>query len=80
MDYRQHRLGYCQFLIGSQIDYTQTYLADHSEDYSHDGMTRFLRLDKLTPRTLWENVRDDIVPSEHGYGLFDDVVLGKRHS
>jgi hypothetical protein len=47
-------------------------------------MNRFLRLDKLTPRTLWENVRDDVVPSEQGYVLFDDVVLdpwrAKDHS
>jgi len=80
MDYRQHRLDYCQFLLSSHINYTQTYLADHSERYSHDSMNRFLRLDKLTPRTLWENVRDDIVASEQGYVLFDDVVLDKRHS
>lgn len=80
MDYSQHRLDYCEFLISSQINYTQTYLADHSESYSHDSMNRFLRLDKLTPRTLWENVRADVVVSEQGYVLFDDVVLDKRHS
>lgn len=80
MEYRQHRLDYCQFLISSQINYTQTHLANHSKRYSHDSMNRFLRLDKLTPRTVWENVRDDVVPSEQGYVLFDDVVLDKRHS
>ena len=80
MDYSQHRLDYCEFLISSQINYTQTYLADHSDDYSHDSMNRFLRLDKLTPRTLWENVREDVLVSEQGYVLFDDVVLDKRHS
>ena len=80
MDYRQHRLDYCEFLISSQINYTQTYLADHSDDYSHDSMNRFLRLDKLTAGTLWKNVREDVVLSEQGYVLFDDVVLDKRHS
>lgn len=80
MDYRQHRLDYCQFLLSSQINYTQTYLADHSERYSHDSLNRFLRSDKLTPGTLWENVRDDVVMSEQGYVLFDDVVLDKRYS
>ena len=80
MDYRQHRLDYCQFLISSQINYTQTYLADHSESYSHDSINRFLRLDKLSPRTVWENVRDDVVLSEQGYVLFDDMVLDKRYS
>jgi hypothetical protein len=47
-------------------------------------MNRFLRLDTLTPRTLWENVREDVVLSEQGYVLFDDVVLdpwrAKDHS
>lgn len=80
MDYSQHRLDYCQFLISSQINYTQTYMADHSNSYSHDSMNRFLRVDKLTPKTLWKNVRDDVVLSEQGYVLFDDVVLDKRHS
>lgn len=80
MDYSQHRLDYCQFLMSSQINYTQTYLAAHSERYSHDSINRFLRLDKLTPKTLWENVRSDVVVSERGYILFDDVVLDKRHS
>jgi hypothetical protein len=80
MDYSQHRLDYCQFLIGSQINYTQTYLADHSDLYSHDSMNRFLRLDTLTPRTLWKNVQNDVVLNERGYILFDDMVLDKRHS
>ena len=43
-------------------------------------MNRFLRLDRLTPATMWENVREDVVASEQGYVLFDDVVLNKRHS
>jgi hypothetical protein len=80
MDYSQHRLDYCQFLIGSQINYTQTYLAEHNETYSHDSMNGFLRLDKLTPRTLWENVCKDVIVSERGYVVFDDVVLDKRYS
>jgi hypothetical protein len=80
MDYRQHQLDYGQFLISSQINYTQTYLADHSTSYSHDSMNRFLRFDTLPPRTLWQNLRDDVVQSEQGYLLFDDVVLDKRHS
>lgn len=80
MNYRQHRLDYCQFLISSQINYTQTCLAEHSKSYSHDSMNRFLRLDTLTPRTLWNNVRNDVVASKQGYVLFDDVVLDKSYS
>ena len=80
MDYQEHRLAYCDFLISSQINYTQTYLADHSENYSHDKMNRFLRFDRITPKVLWENVRGDVVLSKNGYLLFDDMVLDKRHS
>lgn len=80
MNYEKHRLDYCQFLLSSQVNFTQTYLAEHSEDYSHDQMNRFLRQDKITPRLVWENVAEDLVLSEQGYVLFDDVVLDKRHS
>ena len=80
MNYHEHRLEYCQFLLSSQINFTQTYFAEHSEQYSHDQMNRFLRQDKITPRLVWEQVKDDIVLSEQGYVLFDDVVLDKRHS
>ena len=55
-------------------------MAKHHEDYSHDSINRFLRFDVMTPRLLWRNVKDDIVQSEDGYVLFDDVVLDKRHS
>ncbi len=29
---------------------------------------------------MWEQVKGDIVLSEQGYVLFDDVVLDERHS
>jgi len=80
MEYEEHRLAYCDFLISSQINYTQTYLADHSEIYSHDSMNRFLRLDSLTPKVLWENIKEAVIVSKNGYLLFDDMVLDKRHS
>ena len=80
MDYKQHRLDYCEFLISSQINYTQTYLADHHEHYSHDSINRFLRSDKLTPNILWKNVKDEIVESENGYVIFDDTVIDKRYN
>ena len=66
MDDRQHRVDYCQFLISSQINDTQTHLAEHSESDSHDSMNRFLRLGRLTPKTLWENGRNDVRLSEQG--------------
>jgi len=74
------QIDYCQFLLASQINYTQTYFADHSEDWSHDQINRYLRGEQITPRQVWENVRQDLVLSENGYIVFDDTVADKRHS
>lgn len=73
-------LDYCQFLLVSQINYTQTYFADHSEQLSHDRINRLMRGNKLTPRELRQMVRKELVLSEDGYILFDDTVLDKNHS
>jgi hypothetical protein len=71
---------YCQFLLVSQVNYTQTYFADHSEQFSHDRINRLMRAAKLTPRELRQIVRSELVLSENGYILFDDTVLDKSHS
>ena len=71
---------YCQFLLVSQVNYTQTYFAEHSEEYSHDQMNRLMRENKLRPQELRQMVRAELVLSENGYILFDDTVLDKRHS
>ena len=34
---------YCQFLISTQINYTQTYFADHHQRFSHDAINRYLQ-------------------------------------
>jgi len=77
---RATRLDYCQYLLSSQINYTLTDFADHSQQYSHDHLNRFLRGDKLTPRLLWEQVKDTIVTAPTGYLLFDDTVADKNYS
>jgi Transposase DDE domain len=77
---RATRLDYCQYLLSSQINYTLTNFADHSQHYSHDHLNRYLRGDKLTPRLLWEQVKDSIVTSSDGYLLFDDTVADKNYS
>jgi hypothetical protein len=74
------RLDYCQFLLSSQINYTLTYFADHSDKHNHDEVNRYLRDDKLTPRLLWEQARGDIVLSGNGFLLFDDTVADKNYS
>ena len=78
---RPSRLDYCHYLLVSQINYTITNYADHTqEEMSHDAINRYLRSEKLTPRLVWENVRAQIVPSIHGYVVFDDTVLDKNFS
>jgi len=34
----------------------------------------------MTPRLLWDNVRDEIVISKNGYIVFDDTVVDKSYS
>ncbi len=45
------RLDYCQYLLVSQINYTLTNFADHTEGFSYDAVNRFLREEKLRPST-----------------------------
>ena len=59
------RLDYCQYLLGSQINYTLTNFAEHSESFSHDAINRYLAKDRLEPRLLWEQVRGQLVVTAH---------------
>ena len=74
------RLDYCQYLLVSQINYTLTNFADHSEKFSHDQINRYLRGERITPRLVWENIAKQVVPIENGYVVFDDTVLDKNQS
>ncbi len=74
------RLDYCQYLLVSQINYTLTNFADHSERFSHDAVNRYLRGERITPRLVWDNVRSQVVETERGYLVFDDTVLDKSYS
>ncbi|MBW4669765.1 MAG: transposase [Cyanomargarita calcarea GSE-NOS-MK-12-04C] len=74
------KLDYCQYLISSQINYTLTNLADHLETISHDKINSYLRKEKLTPRLLWDNIKEIIQINEKAYIIFDDTVLDKRYS
>jgi len=57
-----------------------TNLAEHLENISHDKINYYLKNKKLTPRLLWDNVKDLIVGDEDAYIIFDDTVLDKRFS
>lgn len=74
------RLDYCQYLLVSQINYTLTNYADHSEKFAHDAINRFLRNEKFTPRLVWENVQSQVVQTPQAYVVFDDTVLDKNYA
>jgi len=80
MKKRVTRLDYCQYLLVSQINYTLTNFADHSEAFSHDAINRYLRGERLTSRLIWENVESQIEPTVEGYVVFDDTVLDHNSS
>jgi len=74
------QLDYCQFLLSSPFNYTQTYFAEHVEGLSHDRVNRLLRQLDVQAADLWESVQETIVVDPSGYLAFDDTVLDKRHS
>ncbi|MEH2002682.1 MAG: transposase [Nostoc sp.] len=74
------KLNYCQYLLSSQINYTITNLAEHLESISHDAINYYLKREKLTPRLLWDNVKEVVELDDNGYIIFDDSVLDKRYS
>jgi len=46
------RLDYRQYLLVSQVNYTLTNFAEHSERFSHDQINRYLAGEKITPQTV----------------------------
>ncbi|SOE68301.1 DDE superfamily endonuclease [Burkholderia sp. D7] len=80
MTKRPTRLDYCQYLLVSPINHTLTNFADHVEDMSHDAINRFLRNEKMTPRLVWDNVREQIAAHEEGCIAFDDTIIDKDFS
>jgi hypothetical protein len=74
------RLDYCQYLLSSPINYTLTHFADHSEEFSHDMINRYLAGDRIAPRLVWEHVKANIQVTRQGYVIFDDTVIDKRHA
>ena len=74
------RLDYCQYLLVSQINYTLTNFADHSEKFSHDALNRYVAGERLQPKLTWENVKGDVVQTPKGFIVFDDTVADKNFS
>jgi hypothetical protein len=74
------RLDYCQYLLSSQINYTLTNFADHTEKFSHDTINRYLAGEKITPHLVWENVKGQVEQTPNGYIVFDDTIVDKNFS
>jgi hypothetical protein len=54
-------------------------LAEHFENLDHNSIYRYLKTDKLSPRLLWEKVKDQVIFSPAGAIIFDDTVLDKSY-
>jgi hypothetical protein len=67
MKTRPTRLDYCQYLLVSQVNYTLTNFAEHTEKFSHDAVNRYLAGDQITPRLVWENVRGQVIQTPEGF-------------
>ena len=71
---------YCQFLLSSFHNFTQTYFAEHTEKWSHDQLNRLLREERISAGDLWRSVKNDIDVHPDGYLLFDDTVVAKPYA
>ena len=71
---------YCQFLLASFHNFTQTYFAEHTDRWSHDQLNRVLREERISAGDLWRSVRNDIDFHPDGYLLFDDTVISKPYA
>ena len=71
---------YCQFLLASFHNFTQTYFAEHTDRWSHDQLNRLLREERISAGDLWRSVKNDIDFDPEGYLLFDDTVVSKPYA
>ena len=74
------RKDYCQFIIATITNYTQTYMAEHQPVFSHDAINRYLMKDDVSPDAVWQSVGHLVRRSGNACLIFDDTVLDKRHS
>ena len=77
---KPQRVDCCRFILGTKINYTQTYFADHHRHFSHDAINRYLSEDKVTPSASWKAAKHLIKFSDNSALIFDDSVLDKRYS
>jgi hypothetical protein len=73
-------MDYCQYLLVSQINYTLTNYAEHTEKFTHDMANRYLAGDEIRPRMVWENVKEQVTPTHYGFLVFDDAAIDKSYA
>jgi hypothetical protein len=73
-------LYYCQYLLSSPINYTLTNFAEHTQEFSHDMINRYLNSEHLNHEVIWEKVRGELQSHPDACLVFDDTVLDKRFS
>ena len=50
------RVDSCQYLLSTPINYTLTHFGEHSENFSHDQINRYLGNARLTPRIVGNHI------------------------
>src|SRR5215207_2942027 len=71
---------YIEYLISTPVNYTCTNLAAHLENVSHDSVTDYLQLEKLTARGIWGLVEPLLKDRPEAYLIADDSVQNKQYS
>jgi DDE superfamily endonuclease len=71
---------YVEYLISTPNNWTCTNLANHSDGFSHDTVSDYLRNERLTARHLWALVRGRIQDSPEAFLIADDSVQDKRYA
>ena len=51
------QLDYGQYVLSSQINYTQTYMSEHHDSVSHDSTNRWMRSERISSAELWEHAQ-----------------------
>ena len=80
MKREEFKQKYCEYLWVTQTKYPLTHCADHTDQISHDKLTRGLKAMDFDHRDLWQKVSPNISNKKSGYLVFDDTVIDKSHS
>jgi hypothetical protein len=71
---------YVEYRVSTPKNCTGTYLAEHWEDVSPDGVTAFLHHKRVLPREVWRLGKDRIQDSKDACLSVEESVQDKRYS